>query len=734
MTEPVLRMALPAPVWGLFDYLPPAGVAPEALQPGQRLLVPFGRRERCGLLVELATESELDTKRLKRAVRLLDPEPLLPTDHLKLLRWVADYYHHPLGEVLFSALPARLRRGRPPLEERSRQLRLLRQPLEEHPELLTRAPKQRQLVDWLEAQGGSAGLEAFRERFPSGRSLLRALQEKGLVELVEEAASGGGAFTAAPGPSLNPEQSAAVEAVAASLGGYRAWLLEGVTGSGKTEVYLQLAQRVLAAGGSVLVLVPEIALTPQLVARFRERLPVPLALLHSGRSEGERERDWLRARLGQARLVIGTRSAVLAPMRDLGLVVVDEEHDASYKQQEGIRYSARDLALVRAHRAGCPVVLGSATPSLESLKNAREGRYGWLRLRRRVAGGELPAMRLLDVRGQRLEGGLSRPLLERIEETLAAGRQAMVFLNRRGYAPVITCYDCGWLSDCPRCDARQTWHRAWGKLVCHHCGAERPLPPRCPACGADALHPLGQGTERLEQVLAERFPEVPLVRIDRDTTARRGRLQQLLEQVGAGGAGLLVGTQMLAKGHHFPEVALVALVDVDGGLFSADFRAAERTAQLVIQVAGRAGRGTGPGEVLLQTRYPEHPLLQTLVQEGYDAFAEQALSERASAELPPYSHQALLRAAAAKMERAEAFLVAAAGRATALAGETVALWGPVPAPMPRRAGRYRAQLLFQSSARGQLQKLLRLLVPELAELPEARGVRWSLDVDPVDLY
>ncbi len=733
MSGSVLRVALPAPVWGLFDYLPPPGAEPDELQPGQRLLVPFGRGRRCGLLVERAESSEVPPSRLKAALELLDEAPLLSPEHLDFLRWVADYYHHPPGEVLLPALPLRLRKGKPPLPDVPKGIRLAVEAAEAE-RRLRRAPKQREVVRWLAEQGGAAPLTAFRARFEKGRAALRALQEKGLVtESPPEEPLQCGARTPPPYP-LTAEQEAAVAAVAAELRRFRPWLLEGVTGSGKTEVYLRLAQQVLEEGRSVLLLVPEIALTPQLVARFRERLAVPIALLHSGRSEGERERDWQRARSGRARLLIGTRSAVLAPLPDLGLVLVDEEHDPSYKQQEGVRYSARDLALVRAQRAGCPAVLGSATPSLESLRNARQGRYGWLRLRRRPTGGGLPRMRLLDIRGQRLEGGLSRPLLERIGETLDSGRQVLVFLNRRGYAPVLACYQCGWLSECPRCDARQTWHRGWRKLVCHHCGSQRPVPSGCPACGAADLHPLGQGTERLEEVLAARFPRHPLVRIDRDTTAARGSVERLLERVRKGGAGLLVGTQMLAKGHHFPGVALVAMVDVDGGLFSADYRAAERTAQLVVQVAGRAGRGAHPGEMILQTRYPEHPLLQTLVRGGYDAFAEEALAERKAAELPPFSRQALLRAAAARMETAEEFLRQAAAAAQSQGESGLVLWGPVPAPMSRRAGRYRAQLLLQGARRDVLQRVLRALMPRLQRLPEAGRVRWSLDVDPLDLY
>jgi primosomal protein N' (replication factor Y) len=734
MTDTILRLALPAPVWGLFDYLPPPGLDRAVLHPGQRLLVPFGRGRRCGLLVEIASESEVPRKRLKVAERLLDERPLLDTGHLRFLRWTAGYYHHPPGEVLMAALPVRLRKGKPLLRQAPNRACLELETVAEALERLARAPRQQELVRWLAGGGGCASLEKLRTRFSTAPALLRTLRKKGLVRLCHDWEPQPAAPLVEPSYTLNDEQRAVVEAVSGALDEYGAWLLEGVTGSGKTEVYIQLAQRVIGRGRSVLLLVPEIALTPQLVARFRERLRVPLALLHSARSEGERERDWQLAASGRARLVIGTRSAVLAPLPDLGLVLVDEEHDPSYKQQEGFRYSARDLALVRAHRAGCPVLLGSATPSLESLKNAGEGRYRWLKLQRRAGGARPPVMQLLDVRNQRLRGGLSPPLLELLEKTLASGQQAMIFLNRRGYAPVLTCYACGWLSDCPRCDARQTYHRRWHKLVCHHCGSERPVPQHCPACGANELHPLGQGTEQLEQVLRQRFPGYPLVRIDRDTTGARGSLKRLLEQVREGRAGLLVGTQMLAKGHHFPGVSLVAMVDVDGGLFGADFRAAERMAQLIVQVAGRAGRGEHLGRVLLQTRFPEHPLLQTLVNQGYSAFAGEALAERKAAGLPPYSHQALLRASAIRLEVAEAFLQQAATAVPPSGAAGVAVWGPVPAPMPRRAGKYRAQLLLQSPRRALLQQTLRELVPRLQKLPEAGRVRWSLDVDPADLY
>jgi primosomal protein N' (replication factor Y) len=459
-----------------------------------------------------------------------------------------------------------------------------------------------------------------------------------------------------------------------------------------------------------------------------------VSVLHSGLGEGERELAWQRARLGLNRVVLGTRSLVFNPVADLGLIVVDEEHDTSFKQQEGFRYSARDLAVVRARRAGCPVLLGSATPSLESLRNVQQGRYRHLELTRRAGDARPPAIDLLDVRDQPLQAGLCVPLVQELARTLEAGEQAMIFLNRRGYAPVLACYSCGWVSDCPRCDAHQTLHRASNLLWCHHCGSQRRVPPSCPECGEADLHPLGQGTEQVEDFLAGRFPDVPLIRVDRDATARKGSLDRLLARVHDSQTALLVGTQMLAKGHHFPRVTLVGVLDADGGLFSADFRATERMAQLLMQVAGRAGRGERPGKVLIQTRYPEHPLLQTLVREGYDAFAQAALRERAEAHYPPFAHQALLRAEANRPGPPDDFLEQVAAWLRQLPDLQVELWGPVPAPMARRVGRHRAHLLLQADRRAQLHPVLSALQHHLAQWKGARKVRWSLDVDPVDTY
>ncbi len=732
MTERMARVAVAAPLHSLFDYLIPAGFD---VAPGCRVLVGFGRARTIAVVTALVGESDYPADRLKPIDRVLDAEPLLQPADLDFLAWVAAYYHHPPGEVIAAALPLRLRKAEKVQLPGGPGWRLTAVGLAQVQTPPPRAPRQAEVLTWLGARPGAEAEQAtLRQALPGSTAALRALRAKGWLE----------PFTCAAAPDrvpqrtaplqLNPEQARALDALRAGLGSFSVSLLDGVTGSGKTEVYLQLASEVLAGGRSVLLLVPEISLTPQLLQRFRDRLGDTVRVMHSGLSDGEREQAWHRVRLGLSRVLLGTRSSIFTPVADLGLVLVDEEHDPSYKQTEGFRYSARDLAIVRAQRADCPLVLGSATPSLETLRNARAGRYRHLCLDRRAGGALSPRVDLLAIRDQPLQSGMSQPLLERVDAALGRGEQVILFLNRRGYAPVLSCFSCAWLSDCPRCDARQTLHRASGLLWCHHCGAQRRIPRYCPGCGAEDLHPLGQGTEQLEGFLARRFPDYPLIRVDRDATARKGAFEDLLQRLHAADAALLVGTQMLAKGHHFPRVTLVGILDADGGLYSADFRATERLAQLLVQVAGRAGRGDRPGRVLIQTRYPEHPLLQTLVRQGYRAFADQALQERQAAGMPPFSHQALLRADATRAEYAQALLEEVVAWAASLAIAGVELWGPVPAPMARRAGRHRVHLLFQAARREALHALLRRLPDHLAGLPAAKRARWSLDIDPLDLY
>jgi primosomal protein N' (replication factor Y) len=525
-----------------------------------------------------------------------------------------------------------------------------------------------------------------------------------------------------------------MEAIFAACDRFQTFLLDGVTGSGKTEVYLGAIERIAGLGRQILVLIPEIGLTPQLVARFRERLTAPIVVLHSELGDQERLEAWLMAREGRASVVIGTRSAVFVPLKEPGMFIVDEEHDTSYKQQQGFRYSARDLAIVRGQRSGVPVVLGSATPSLEILYNVILGRYQHLLLPHRAGGAAEPTIEVLDVRARPFEDSLSQPLLREISQCLERGEQTLLFINRRGFAPVFLCHRCGWVADCPQCDAHLVYHRAAHRLRCHHCGQEQPVPDGCPQCGDPEQGFLGAGTQRVAQALARHFPKARIARVDRDSMRRTGTLEGVLAGIHAGQIDILVGTQMLTKGHHFPNVTLVGILEADGGLFGADFRASERMAQTVIQVAGRAGRGGRPGRVVFQTHHPEHPLLQSLVQHGYRHFAQAALEERRAAGLPPYTCMALLRAEAAVREPSLAFLQQARDLAGPLLQGSVSVFGPVPAPMERRAGRYRSQLLLESRQRQALQGMLSAWLPQVDKLKSGFRVRWSLDVDPVDMF
>lgn len=728
----ILRVAVPSPLRRWFDYLPPEDVDPATLRPGIRLKVPFGRRTEIGVLCELRTDSPLDPDRLKPVRAVLDTEPLLPPPELKLLLWAQRYYHHPPGEVLGTALPALLRQGESAEIRGEPVWRLTvdgRTALAD--DKLARAPLQRKLATLLLEQPTGLTAERLRLALPNWSAAARVLVAKGWV--IRTTATVAHATVADPVPTLSTAQQQAVTAVATAAGRFEAFLLEGVTGSGKTEVYLRLIEQVLERGEQALVLVPEISLTPQLLQRFERRLSAPLAVLHSALNDRERANAWLAARDASARVVIGTRSAVFTPLARPGLIIIDEEHDPSFKQQDGFRYHARDLAVVRARQGGYPILLGSATPALESLHNTARGRYRHLALPERAGGARAPDMEPLDLRRQTLDEGLALALLGRIRHHLARGEQVLLFLNRRGYSPTLICHECGWLGHCRQCDARLTLHLRRRRLICHHCGSEQPLPRHCPDCGSVDLRALGQGTERIEQALMRHFPDIGIARIDRDSTRRRGSLQHLLDAIHSGERQLLLGTQMLAKGHHFPNVTLVVIIDADQGLFSVDYRAGERLAQLILQVAGRAGRAEKPGTVVIQTHHPEHPLLIQLAEAGYPAFAAEALAERQATQLPPYTFQALIRAEAPDPEAPKGFLAEAAelGRGIDTAVE---LHGPAPAPMERRAGRYRAQLLLQADRRRELHAFLNRWLEPVGALKSARKLRWSLDVDPIDLF
>lgn len=722
--DTALRIALPVPLPRLFDYLPPAGEPPDASWIGRRVRVPFGRGDRAqiGVVVDLAPVAS--DAGLKRAEACLDATPVLTGELFDSLRWAAGYYHAPLGEVLAAALPVLLRAGQP-LPETARHG--WRRTLDG--DAAAAAPgrdgRPRRLLQALATPQDEDTLDGAHGDW---REPMRALARRGLAERIR--CPGAPVPTPRPGPPLMPGQAAALAALREG-DGFRVTLLEGVTGSGKTEVYLQAIAEALAAGKQALVLVPEIGLTPQTLARFRDRLGVPVLASHSGLPDGERARAWTAMARGEGRVLVGTRSAVFCPLPEAGLIVVDEEHDGSYKQQDGVRYHARDLAVVRGRALGVPVLLGSATPSLESLHNALAGRYAHLRLDRRAGAAKPPSVRVLDVRKRPLQHGLSADLLDAVGRCVARGEQALVFRNRRGYAPVLLCHDCGWSAKCARCDAAMTVHTGGRRLICHHCGARARPPDACPDCASLALLPQGAGTERIEQVLAERFPDARLLRIDRETTRHRDAIGTLLREFGDA-PGILVGTQMLAKGHDLPRLTLVAVVGVDEGLFSADFRAGEKLAQLLIQVAGRAGRAALPGEVVLQTHHPGHPLLTTLLAGGYPAVAALQLAEREAAGFPPFAPLALMRAEAASEGDVQGFLQDA--RDAFPAPDGTWLNGPMPAPMPRRAGKARGQLLLGATQRAPLHVALSDWLPRVRALPSARRVRWSIDVDPMDLY
>jgi primosomal protein N' (replication factor Y) (superfamily II helicase) len=731
--QQVLRVALDMPLRRLFDYLPPAQESSATLTPGVRVRVPFGRQRLVGLLFEVSATSELPAERLKPALQVLDEAPVLDPAALALLRWAADYYHHPLGEVLATALPKAMRDG---AAARARD-EIWRTTAEGHSAWLTgeprRAPRQRQLLGLISQQGQLAA-PALDEQLPQWRASARALQQRGWLrmEQVLQPVGSGDARLRNAGPALAPEQQQAIAAAAAALGQFSAFVLHGATGSGKTEVYLRLVEQVLARGQRALVLVPEIGLTPQLVGRFRERFEADMAVLHSALTDHERLLAWRAAYAGNARIVLGTRSAIFAPIAELGIIIVDEEHDASFKQHEGgFRYSARDLAVVRAQQAGIPVMLGSATPALETLHNVQLGRYTRLRLARRQDQAAPPQIALVDLRQSAVQAGFSTPVVQAMQRHLQEEGQVLVFLNRRGYAPTLLCTACGWVAPCSDCDARLTVHLSAGRLRCHHCGADHALPARCPQCGF-AVKPVGQGTERIDETLAQLFPAVPRVRLDRDVVRRKADMEAAMQRMASGEARILIGTQMVTKGHDFPNVTLVVVLNADQGLFSTDFRAPERLAQTIVQVAGRAGRATRAGEVLIQTEFPDHPLLLSLLKEGYDGFARSALAERDQARWPPFSRLAAVRDSATSAQAAIAFLTDA--RAVARPPPQVRLLGPVPAAMARRAGRHHAQLLVESSDRGALHRFLDAWLPLLEPLPTARRVRWALDVDPIELF
>ena len=726
----IVRVALAVPLPRFFDYLYAPDLTPIV---GGRVLVPFGSQKRVGIVVDLPASSDVAKEKLKPIIDVLDADSLFNSTTWDWLAWSANYYRAALGDVLFQALPVKLRNGESAVKNDrtfGRITGLGKQALKSGE--LKRAKKQIEALNLLLMQN----LEKGNNEISS--AVWSALKGKDYIEEIivpteqkswQQALGNNPLVNLDNRLTLNKQQALAFSQLLFQEG-FNVWLLEGVTGSGKTEIYLQYIEEVLKKGKQVLVLVPEIGLTPQTVRRFQARFNVEIDVLHSNLNDTQRLHVWERARTGQSAIVIGTRSALFTQFSDLGLIILDEEHDGSFKQQDGWRYHARDLGIVLAQKLNIPILLGSATPSLESVNNVQNGKYRHLVLSKRAGNATALRQFVIDLKHQRIQNGLSEPLLQRMQEHLEKGNQVLLFLNRRGFAPVLLCHECGWIDECHHCEKPYTYHQHQRVLRCHHCGAQKTVPMQCGHCGSTHLVTTGLGTEQLEETLKARFPQYNIARIDRDSTARKGKLEGYLEDIQQGKSQILIGTQMLAKGHHFPNVTLVALVNVDNALFALDFRAEERLAQLYVQVAGRSGRAEKQGEVVLQTHYPEHPLLTTLLEKGYQAFAEEILKLRHNMGLPPFSFQALFKAQCRHSEEAENALSQLASFFYEQKIEGLQVLGPIPAPFSKKAGQYRWQLLLQHASRKQLQRALSRYSPELIKSSQ---VRLILDVDPLDL-
>ena len=726
----IVRVALAVSLPRFFDYLYSPDLTPIV---GGRVLVPLGSQKRVGIVVDLPASSDVAKEKLKPIIDVLDADSLFNSTTWDWLSWSANYYRAALGDVLFQALPVKLRNGESAVKnDRTfwHITELGKQAFESGE--LKRAKKQIEALNLLLTQD----LEKGNNEISS--AIWSALKGKDYVEEIivpteqkswQQALGDNSLVNLDNRLTLNKQQALAFSQLLFQEG-FNVWLLEGVTGSGKTEIYLQYIEEVLKKGKQVLVLVPEIGLTPQTVRRFEARFNVEIDVLHSNLNDTQRLNVWERARTGQSAIVIGTRSALFTQFSDLGLIILDEEHDGSFKQQDGWRYHARDLGIVLAQKLNIPILLGSATPSLESVNNVQNGKYHHLVLSKRAGNATALRQFVIDLKHQRIQNGLSEPLLQRMQEHLEKGNQVLLFLNRRGFAPVLLCHECGWIDECHHCEKPYTYHQHQRVLRCHHCGAQKTVPMQCGHCGSTHLVTTGLGTEQLEETLKARFPQYNIARIDRDSTARKGKLEGYLEDIQQGKSQILIGTQMLAKGHHFPNITLVALVNVDNALFSLDFRAEERLAQLYVQVAGRSGRAEKQGEVVLQTHYPDHPLLTTLLEKGYQAFAEETLKLRHNMGLPPFSFQALFKAQCRHSEEAENALSQLASFFYEQKIEGLQVLGPIPAPFSKKAGQYRWQLLLQHASRKQLQAALSRYSPELIKSSQ---VRLILDVDPLDL-
>lgn len=725
MNDLVYKVSIPYTQRDFFDY----DMADVVAEIGSRVLVSFHNKIRIGIIVAVAKPENV-TRKLKQIQELIDKEPLLSNDILALCEWISIYYQSPLSEVLPLSMPQRYRRGDDYQIPVQSAYNLSCTSELAHARCSAKAHRQHALINLLV----DLPAPVFKQDLLlSGCSsaTLKSLINIGLIKEEQQISTPKSLFTTQQTAlALHTEQAAAVNTITDNLHTYKCFLLQGITGSGKTEVYLQVIEQVLARGCQVLILVPEIGLTPQLLFRFQSRFGVPIGVLHSELNERERQETWTLARECVLRLVIGTRSAVFTPMPKLGLIILDEEHDSSFKQMEGVRYSARDVALMRAYKSGIPAILGSATPSLESLHNCDLNKYLLLRLNHKALSSTPLHYIIMDIRHQNLEEGIATATLAMISDHLQQKNQVLVFINRRGFSPVLLCHACGWMADCAACDAHLTLHKRQNKLICHHCGLTQAVVNKCGACSSLELLPVGSGTQRIHSVLQAKFPQTSILRIDRDAVSKKNQLEECLQKINNGQAQLIIGTQMLAKGHHFPRLTLAVILDADNGFYNQDFRAIEHLGQRLTQVSGRAGRAEFPGQVVIQTHLPEHPLLNLLVKDGYDSFAQNLLIQRQQARLPPYYFIAVLRAEARKPELVKDFLLLIKQQMLDI---NVEVLGPAPAPLARKNNLHRMQLLFKAKTRNQLSSTLTGMRMFLNKSPPRGGLRWNLDVDPIDL-
>lgn len=720
----IVKVCIPHTLHDAFDYELTSGTP----LIGTRVKVPFRKQTKVGIITGIAESAP--TYAIKPIEKIIDPTPILSEEIMNLCLWVAKYYQSPLSEVLPLAMPKHYREGKPCQLATETIYTLLAAQEKAHEMLSKNAPKQHQLIDYL-AQSNHPVSEKDLVQAGYTQSQIASLLTKDiLTQQSRPKLSVPPCNTLQSSLNLNSEQESALDTIIEHLHQYRCFLLDGVTGSGKTEVYLQTMASVLAQGRQALILVPEIGLTPQLLQRFQKRFTHPIAVLHSRLNDTERQQAWQLASNNIAKIIIGTRTAVFTPLPSLGIIIIDEEHDTSFKQMEGVRYSARETALMRAHQNNIPIILGSATPSLETLHNAQTDKYQHLILRQKAITHTPLCYQILDMRNQPTPHGLAEPALFQMEQHIKAGNQVLVFINRRGYSPVLFCHQCGWVSDCQACDSHLTYHQTRNKLICHHCGLAQKVPAVCKKCQSSELIHIGSGTQRIEEYLQTKFPNTPMLRIDRDQTSKKHALKDALKRIEKEEVQLIIGTQMLAKGHHFPRLTLVVVLDADNGLYSPDFRALERLGQLLTQVAGRAGRAEHAGKVIIQTHLPQHPLLNTLIQQGYQPFAKALLELRQESMLPPYQHLALIRAQARDNNEVVRFLQDAK---QCLIPYHLTLLGPAPAPLARKAGQYRMQLLIQSKTRQKLHQALTQLRSSFTIPTNQYRVRWNIDIDPMDL-